>query len=121
MKNKMVKVLLITRGIYPLLIGGIEMHVYYVAKALSEKFSVFILAERKGNFRNKIYRFDKPPLILTRVSSVPFFSSLIFILRGLFNCVRKVGRAHIAHAHQALTPAILASLISRFYRIPFPF
>jgi len=39
--------------------GGIEIHVYYVAKALSKRFSVSMLAERKGNFRNKICSFDK--------------------------------------------------------------
>lgn len=119
MKNNMVKVLLITRGIYPLLTGGIEMHVYYISSALSKKFSVSILAERTGNCSDKISSFDKIPLVLTSVPSMPFFSSLIFILRGLFNYVRKVGRVEIVHAHQALTPAILAFLIGRFYRIPF--
>ena len=114
-----VKVLLITRGIYPLLTGGIAVHVYYVSRALSKKFSVSILAERAGNCSSKISSFDKIPLVLTSVPSMPLISSLIFVLRGLFDCVRKVGRVDIVHAHQALTPAILAFLISRFYRIPF--
>lgn len=118
-RSNMIKVLLITRGIYPLLTGGIAIHVYYASKALSKKFNVSILAERTGNFSNKISSFHKPTLVLTQVPSAPFFSSLIFVLRGLFNCVRKVGRVEIVHGHQALTPAILAFLISRFYRIPF--
>lgn len=115
----MVKVLLISRSIYPLLTGGIAVHVYYISMALSNKFKVSILAERTGDISDKISCFHKTTPVLTQVPSAPFFSSLIFVLRGLFNCVRKVGRVEIVHAHQALTPAILAFLISRFYRIPF--
>lgn len=110
------RVLLVTRDVYPLASGGIATHVYYVHKALSHKFNVSTVAEETRIFK-KASALNGSTL-LVRVPSAPFFSSLFFVLRGLFSCVRKIGRVEVVHAHQALTPAVLAFLISRLYRIP---
>lgn len=46
-------------------------------------------------------------------------SSIIFIISGLINAIIKVGKIDVVNAHQALTPAVLAYLIAKLYRIPF--
>jgi len=94
LKNKK-KVLLITRELYPFATAGIAFHVFYTSKFLSEKFNVYILHD----------------------SSHPL--PLIFIPLGLIRFTTKIKKADLIHAHQALSPAILAYLISKLYHIPF--
>jgi len=115
----MLKVLLITRGIYPLAIGGIEVHVYYLSKVLSKRLYVSILAEGKNDFKGKLTGVNNASLVVVSVPHIPFFSSLVFILKGLLGYMCNIKKVDVIHAHQALTPAVLAFLISRFHRIPF--
>jgi len=88
-------ILMITREIYPFVVAGIGIHVFYTSRILSQKFKISILSD----------------------SSRPL--SLLFIPLGFFRFIFKIRKVDLIHAHQALAPAVLAFLISKLYRIPF--
>jgi glycosyltransferase involved in cell wall biosynthesis len=112
------RALLVTRGVYPFAAGGIGIHVYYASKKLSETLDISVITQFTNDVEDKLLDFGRTKVVFIPASSISILSSFIFVFMGLFNFLRKVGRVDVVHAHQALSPAILAFLISRFHRVP---
>ncbi|MHA1705620.1 MAG: glycosyltransferase family 4 protein [Promethearchaeota archaeon] len=114
--SKVAKIMFITGGIYPWEIGGVEIHCYYVAKYLSSEFKVSILS-RSNNVKLSTI-FNNPNVFLISIPHIPYFSSIIFILKGLIIYLLKIRQVDLVHVHQVYSPAILGFLISKLHRVP---
>lgn len=114
-------ILIITRGIYPFVAGGVGIHTYYVATELSKNHYITVLTGRKNH--SSMGNFDpdmkKVTFRFVDVPSMPVFSSAVFVLSGLVTTLCKVKKLDVTHAHQALSPLVLAFLVHLLRRTPF--
>ena len=109
------RIALVGPGLYPFVVGGIEMALSQLGRRLAQRHDVFIIALRPQHRLLETGRMGRARVFFIRQLPRPWASTLLILLAPLLILAKRV---HIINAHQALSPMVAATLAALLTRRP---